>query len=114
MTFESQSVRRAHDLTNSPQRLPEARDASLLSTSIANVIAARCCRLRLPWLLFRPARPVVIVNEANHGVIMSGHLEPEYRVGGGVSRVVFAPFAWIDRKLRPQYWLCLDEDDSAL
>jgi hypothetical protein len=29
---------------------------------------------------------------------------PKYRVGGETTRAVFAPLAWLDFRIRPDYW----------
>jgi hypothetical protein len=49
-------------------------------------------------------RPVVVVDEGSHGMLISGSQELDYLVPGKLWRITFAPAAWIDYQLRPQYW----------
>ena len=48
--------------------------------------------------------PKLIVSERHLGMVISGHREPSYCVGGNIARVTFFPVATLDRRLRPNFW----------
>lgn len=56
--------------------------------------------------------PVVIVDEASLGMVVSGYREPDFRIGGVISRFVFAPAIWLDRQIRPEYWQPFSDFDK--
>jgi len=49
-------------------------------------------------------RPIILVEESIGGLIVSGRREPDYRFARPVCRIIFGPIAWLDCRLRPEYW----------
>ena len=65
------------------------------------VVLAAIAYLGLYALLLRPDTFV----PCSLGSHFQWHLRvPRYRVGGAAAEIAFEPLAWLDRKLRPNYW----------
>ena len=57
-------------------------------------------------------RPVVMVEQGWHGMVVRGCREPHFRIGDTFSQYIFAPLVWIDRLARPAYWNEFSDFDS--
>lgn len=48
--------------------------------------------------------PIILVESAHLGMVVSGYREAHYSVADPVSRIAFAPIHFVDSRIRSDYW----------